>query len=78
MNGERGLSLIGQREGVVQSGLGFTIINFSKLLCVRIHSNSRVHLNMGIKKLVEKKGFLEFWSTCKTVSTILPTTIDKC
>ena len=41
------------------------VINVSKLLCDRIHSNTGVRLNMGVKKLVEEKGFLEFWSIAK-------------
>ena len=74
MNREKGLSLIRQQKRVIYLILGFTIININKLLCVRIHFNTGVHSNRVIKKLVEEKEFLDFWSTCKTVSTILPTT----
>ena len=42
------------------TGLRFTIINVGKLLYVCIHSNTGVHSNRGIKKLVKEKEFLEF------------------
>ena len=77
-NGKWSLRVVRQWKGNNIIGLGFLIINVSRLLFVRIHSNTEAHSNRGVKEWVEEKGFLESWSTAKIVNTILLTIWTLC